>query len=102
MKKSLFAVVMLLFVSSKQMLACDYYEDDKKVLDKILYETGAYKSNVTGKLCSRDKKIVIPIKDGKVDGLLKFYYESGRLAVKANFKNGKLDVYINYITNLAY
>ncbi len=40
MKKSLFAVVMLLFVSSKQMLACDYYEDDKKVLDKILYETG--------------------------------------------------------------
>ena len=88
MKKSLFAVAMLLFVSSKQMLACDYYEDDKKVLDKILYETGTYKLNVTGKLCS-SKNILYQFKDGKVDGLLKFYYESGRLEEKVKYKNGK-------------
>ena len=55
MKKSLFATVMFLVISSKQILACDYYED-VSVLNKTL-DTGIYKSNVSGK-CSNDKKVL--------------------------------------------
>ena len=61
MKKSLLAVVILLL--SKQIFACDYYEDES-VLKEIL-KTGIYKSNVSGKVCSYDKKSVIPIKRWK-------------------------------------
>ena len=41
MKKFLFAVAMLLLISSKQRLACDYYEYEKSVLREIL-ETRTY------------------------------------------------------------
>ena len=88
MKKSL--VAMLLFISGNQMLACDYYEDEK-VLKEVI-ETGTYKSkDTTGKLCSNDKRQVIPIKKGKVEGLAKTYYKSGALEVEINFKNGKAE-----------
>ena len=60
MKKSLFAVVMLLLTASKQILACDYYEDED-VLKKII-KTGAYKSKATGKVCSNDKKVSYQLK----------------------------------------
>ncbi len=86
MKKSL--VAMLLFISGNQMLACDYYEDGDVLRETI--KTGVYKSkDTTGKLCSNDKRQVIPIKKGKVEGLVKGYYKSGALEGKAKFKNGK-------------
>ncbi len=69
MKKSLLAVAMLLLISSKQMFACDYYENED-MLEKML-NTGIYKSNATGKVCSYDKRSVIPIKNGKANGKAK-------------------------------
>ena len=89
MKKSLLAVAMLLVISSKQMFACDYYEDND-VLDEII-DIGTYKSNVSGVVCSHNTKNVIPIKDGKIEGLVKWHYESGELWYKANVKNGKAE-----------
>ena len=79
-----------LLVSSDQILACDYYEDEK-VLKEVV-ETGTYKSkDTTGKLCSNDKRNVMPIKNGKPEGFAKEYYESGALEAEINFKNGKME-----------
>ena len=94
MKKSLLVAAMLLLVFSKQILACDYYEDEE-VLNEIL-DIGTYKSNVTGKVCSNDKRIVIPIKNGEAEGLAKDYYKSGALAYEMNFKNGKWEGFKRY------
>ena len=95
MKKyqTLFAVATILLLSSKQIFACDYYEDDYSVLDEMIHETGTYKLNVTGKVCSSDKEYIIPIKNGKIDGKVKAlplaYDIIGTLEVE--FKNGKID-----------
>ena len=96
MKKSLFAVAIFLFISSNQMLACDYYEN-RKTLKEIM-ETGTYKSNVSGKVCSDDKKSVIPIKDGKADGKVKvFLTDTDIRIIKVKFKNGiKKGLYKEY------
>ena len=85
MKKSL--VALLLLISSKQILACDYYED-KSVISKTL-DTGIYHKNISGVVCSPNKTITIPIKNGKVKGLYKEYYESGVAKEKGNLKNNK-------------
>lgn len=101
-KKYLFAVAILL-ISSKQILACDYYEDEKVLKETI--NTGVYKSNVTGKVCSHDKKSFIPIKNGKADGKAKVFLltepQDGKAKVflglpdaskgimEVEFKNGK-------------
>ena len=70
MKKSLFIVATLLLISSKQILACDYYEDEK-VLKEVV-ETGAYKSkDTTGKLCSNDKEMLCQLKMANQKVLLK-------------------------------
>ncbi len=116
MKKSLLAVAMLVLLSSKQILACDYYENER-VLKEML-DTGTYKSNVTGKVCSYGKRSVIRIKKGKVkvflpnisesiveakfkngkpEGLAKQYYESGALKAEGNYKdNGKEGLWKEY------
>ena len=87
MKKSLLAVAMLLLVSSKQILACDYYENGGVIWQTL--ETGIYHKNVSGVVCSSDKRFSISIINGKIEGLVKFYYESGALESEANYKNGK-------------
>ncbi len=109
MKKSLLVVAMLVLLSSKQIFACNYYEDED-VLKKII-DTGAYRSNVSGKVCSYNEKSVIRIKNGKVkvflpningsiveakfkngkkEGLAKtYYYPSGALKKEVNYVNGK-------------
>ena len=84
MKKSL--VALLLLISSKQILACDYYED-KSVISKTL-DTGIYHKNISGVVCSPNKTMTIPIKNGKKEGLVKEYYESGALKSEVNFKDG--------------
>ena len=102
---------MLVLLSSKQIFACDYYENER-ALEEIL-DTGTYE-NVSGKVCSYDKRSVIPIKKGKAngkvkvfidadkilevifkndkrEGLAKDYYESGTLKEEFNYINGKVE-----------
>ena len=88
MKKSLFIVAILLLISSKQIFACNYYEDEKALIE--ILETGTYRSNVSGKVCSYDKRSVIPIKNGKVNGKVKVFLPNiSESIVEAKFKNGK-------------
>ncbi len=89
MKKSLLAVAMLVLLSSKQILACDYYENER-VLKEML-DTGTYKSNATGKVCSYGKRSVIRIKKGKVNGKAKVFLPNNQIITEAKFKNGKLE-----------
>ena len=89
MKKSLLVVTMLFLISSKQILACNYYEDDS-VLEKIL-KTGVYHKNVSGVVCSSEKTEMIPIKNGKVEGLYKWYYKTGKIWREIHYKNGRKD-----------
>ncbi len=58
---------MILLISSKQRLACDYYGYEKSVLREIL-ETRTYYKNVSGVACSHNRESVIPIKNGKAQG----------------------------------
>lgn len=75
-----------------------YYNDDQEVAKEVIDEN--WKSTLTGKIPDgivkeyyESGKLYIEwnYKDNKKDGLVKTYYESGKLNGELNYKNGELD-----------
>lgn len=98
MQKILFLVLFVTilpvygFAETYDESKCDIIETDSEVIE-IFRNSGIYKgSELNGILCYINKynyKNMVPIKNGKAEGIKKSYYENGVLQFEELYKNDK-------------
>lgn len=98
MQKILFLVLFVTilpvygFAETYDKSKCDIIETDSEVIE-IFRNSGIYKgSELNGILCYTNKnnyKNMVPIKNGKAEGIKKSYYENGTLVAETSYNDGK-------------
>ncbi|MCU0438401.1 MAG: hypothetical protein MUC49_10810 [Raineya sp.] len=80
----------------------DVLDRDFIMTEKVKYNRGFLKDSKVQYYDEQRKKLkeVIPIKDGKEDGVYYLYHPNGNLAIKGSYQNGiKVGLWVEYHTN---